>query len=111
MCFEDLYKRAEALSAEGRELRRDLHRYPETCFLEYRTASVIVSYLRALGVTVLTGDTVNDTSETAGLPSAKEEERCMRRAVEEGADRAVIEEMTGGKTGVVGVIDGTAEGA
>lgn len=101
----------EELMEAGRRWRRDLHRHPEIGFLEYRTASMIITTLRGLGFTVKYGESVNDTSATAGLPSREEQEACMRRAIEEGADPALVREMTDGRTGVVAILDGTAGGA
>lgn len=101
----------EALMKQGVAWRRDLHRHPEIGFLEYRTASMIITTLRALGFTVRYGKEVNDTRETAGLPTRDVQEACMRRAIEEGADPALVQEMADGKTGIVAILDGTAGGA
>lgn len=104
------YRRAEELKSETVAIRRDLHRYPEGGFLEYRTASKVVATLRDLGFTVYFGADANDTSETVALPSGEVQDFCMRRAVEEGADPETVSAMRDGRTGVVGVLDGTAGG-
>jgi aminobenzoyl-glutamate utilization protein A len=101
----------EALKKQGIAWRRDLHRHPEIGFLEYRTASMIITTLRELGFTVKYGKDANDTSLTAGLPSRDVQEACMRRAIEEGADPALVQEMADGQTGIVAILDGTAGGA
>lgn len=107
---KELLCRAEALQDTAVADRRDLHRFPEGGFQEYRTAVLIITRLKALGYTVQYGDAVNDTSETAGLPDREAEEAAMRRAIEEGADEALVRAMAGGKTGVVATINGTAGG-
>lgn len=110
MLFHELYRRAEELSLEAVALRRDLHKYPETGFLEYRTASKIVNTLRSLGFTVLYGADVNDTAGVESLPPRAIQAAAMRQAVAEGADPVLVTEMADGKTGVVGILDGTAGG-
>lgn len=110
MDMKELLCRAEALRETAVADRRDLHRFPEGGFLEYRTASRIVERLRALGFRVLYGAEVNDTSETAGLPDRDTQEASMRRAILEGADAELVSEMADGRTGVVAILDGTAGG-
>ncbi|MCU0277205.1 MAG: M20 family metallopeptidase, partial [Acidobacteria bacterium] len=47
--------RAAALFAESVELRRQLHRIPEPCFQEKKTAAFVAAYLTKLGLEVTTG--------------------------------------------------------
>ena len=49
--------------------RRDLHRHPETGWLEMRTSAVIAGILTELGYEVLTGSNVLDGEARLGLPS------------------------------------------
>lgn len=105
-----IYGRAASLLGETVLCRRDLHRYPETCFLEYRTASIVATTLRALGYTVLLGEAVNDTSGAVALPVRETQKREMKRAIREGADPELVALMGDGRTGVVGILDRTAEG-
>lgn len=73
------------------ERRRNLHRYPETGWTEFRTASLIITELRKLGYEVHFGAEVMDSSRMAGLPAADVLAACQKRAVEEGADPGLVE--------------------
>ena len=63
MDFTELLAYAEKISTDAVAIRRDLHQYPETGFLEYRTATKIINELKKYNFTVLYGNAVNDTSE------------------------------------------------
>ena len=110
MDFTELLAYAEKISTDAVAIRRDLHQYPETGFLEYRTATKIINELKKYNFTVLYGNAVNDTSEITSLPSKEVQAAAMERAIKEGADPALVREMADGKTGVVGIIEGTKEG-
>ena len=60
---------AENLREETVRLRRDFHKHPETGFCEFRTASIIVHYLKELGYDVMFGDDVVNVSTLLGVPS------------------------------------------
>jgi aminobenzoyl-glutamate utilization protein A len=85
--------------------RRDLHHYPETGWTEFRTAAIVIGQLRDLGYEVSFGKDVLVDGECMGVPSAKVLEAQMERAISQGADPALVKEMAGGRTGVVGVMD------
>jgi aminobenzoyl-glutamate utilization protein A len=82
--------------------RRDLHRYPELGWTEFRTASLIARRLDALGYHVAVGQQVIDTDSRMGLPSEDALESCWQRALAEGGDARYMGAMRGGFTGVVG---------
>ncbi len=68
--YQEFAAEASALQARSVALRRDLHRHPETGWLEMRTTAIIVRRLRALGYQVLTGREVCLESARLGLPDA-----------------------------------------
>ena len=103
--METIWKQAENLKEELVARRRNLHSHPETGWTEFRTASLIIKELEALGYEVHFGAEVVAEASMMGRPSAAELERYMKRAVTEGADLALVEKMAGGKTGVVGILD------
>ena len=103
--METIWKQAENLKEELAARRRNLHSHPETGWTEFRTASLIIKELEALGYEVHFGAEVVAEASMMGRPSAAELERYMKRAVTEGADLALVEKMAGGKTGVVGILD------
>ena len=102
--MNQFFTAAKAMEAEMVERRRNLHRYPETGWTEFRTASLVIKELRKLGYEVRFGAEVMDESRMAGLPAAEVLEACQKRAVDEGADPALVEKMTGGKTGILAIM-------
>ena len=59
---------AEFLDAKTIQRRRDLHKYPEAGWTEYRTASLVVQELRALGYEVAFGKEVLHEASRMGVP-------------------------------------------
>jgi aminobenzoyl-glutamate utilization protein A len=90
-----------ASNAPAALVRRDLHRYPETAFLEYRTASRIAAYLDHLGFAVRTGRDVMDLAVVVDPPSAEKVEEAKAAALETGGDPVWMERMPDGLTGIV----------
>ncbi len=91
-------------------LRRDLHRHPELGLTEFRTASIVASGLRTLGYEVRLGAEVMAADAMVGVPSTEELAAAKARAIAEGANRDLVEAMDGGRTGVVGVLEGARPG-
>lgn len=91
-------------------LRRDLHEHPELGFTEFRTATKVVQMLTELGYSVTYGkDAIDDTSRR-GLPKSEVLEDAYQRALREGADPVIVEQMRGGFTAVVAELQGEQEG-
>jgi len=95
---------ALGLQDEMVKLRRDFHRYAETGWTEFRTASIVARHLENLGFEVLVGEDVIEESAMMGVPPAEELERHMERAKAQGAHAQYLDKMKGGKTGVVGIL-------
>jgi aminobenzoyl-glutamate utilization protein A len=95
---------AKTLQQQAIARRRDFHKYPETAWTEFRTASIVAETLTDLGYEVLTGDTVVDGQAMMGVPAANELIEQMHRALNQGANPAWVEKMHYGKTGVVGIM-------
>lgn len=90
--------------------RRDLHKYPEPGWTEFRTASKVAETLSELGYEVKTGaDTIRQDA-MMGVPSAEQLAKEQKRAITEGADPAWVEKMAGGRTGVLGIMHFSADG-
>lgn len=85
-------------------LRRDLHRFPETGFLEYRTAAVAAETLSGLGYAVRVGPEVMQAEAMAGRPDAAAVVAAQEAALAAGAPAHWIARMPDGQTGVVGEI-------
>jgi len=86
------------------ENRRDLHKYAESGWTEFRTASRVVEELQVLGYEVKFGPEVHHPEFMEGQPSKSELDRHLERAIQQGANAAIVRRMAGGYTGVVGVL-------
>lgn len=85
--------------------RRDLHRFAETAWTEFRTSALIAQRLRDLGFDVTLGRKIHDAAARLGVPPADGIEAARRRALDEGALADLVSEMAGGFTGVVARLD------
>src|SRR5699024_2733792 len=90
--------------------RRDLHKYPETGFLEMRTASLVANALTHMGYHLQLGKDVMDPSACMGKPSEEETEAHYAWALENGAHPDFIEHFKDGYTGIVATLNTGKEG-
>ncbi len=86
-------------------MRRELHRYPELGWLEYRTASFVCEELDRLGYSVRTGRDVTSDGGRFGVPDDNALEAAYIRVQETGARLSWLEKMRGGFTGVLADLD------
>ncbi len=84
--------------------RRDFHKHAEPGWCEFRTASLVARRLSDLGYEVQVGRAVVNEEDRMGLPAPEFLEQCWHRAAQEGGDPAFLEALSGGFTGVVGVL-------
>jgi aminobenzoyl-glutamate utilization protein A len=96
---------AQKLQDKAIERRRDFHRHAEAAWTEFRTAAAVADALTALGYKVQAGAETVAAEAMMGVPTDKELQYHMERAVEQGANPAWVEKMRGGKTGVVGILE------
>ena len=75
------------------EIRRDLHRYPEAAWTEFRTSSLVAERLERLGYKPQVGLDTVETSAVMGRPSEEEIDRHIGRAITQGGNAAWIEAM------------------
>lgn len=95
----------DELTRELIQFRRQRHKMPENAWTEFLTTSEIIKKLQEFGIPYIFGRDVHVRGERYGVPPEDVLEKCMQRAVGEGADPELVERMRGGYTGVVGVID------
>lgn len=101
---EKITKMTQAMQNTIIERRRDFHRYAETGWTEFRTASVVADVLSKLGYEVLTGEEVIDEQYMMGVPDDKLLCSHAERAIAQGANADWVDRMKGGKTGIVGIM-------
>jgi aminobenzoyl-glutamate utilization protein A len=95
---------AKELESKTISWRRDFHHYAEVAWTEFRTASVVADALSDLGYEVLAGEQVVAAQAMMGVPSHRELENHVQRAIDQGANPEWVAKMSGGKTGVVGIM-------
>ena len=94
----------DELTRELIQFRRQRHKMPENAWTEFLTTSEIIKKLQEFGIPYIFGRDVHVRGERYGVPPEDVLEKCMQRAVGEGADPELVERMRGGYTGVGGVI-------
>ncbi|HKI81869.1 MAG TPA: peptidase M20, partial [Pseudodesulfovibrio sp.] len=99
---KDIERLAAGLEDGLIDRRRDLHRFPEAAWTEFRTASMVAAALSAAGYEVRLGQDVVRRESMLGVPTEEELATHMERAGAQGGDPALIGRMQGGLTGVVG---------
>lgn len=90
-------------------LRRELHRHAERGWEEFWTSAFVASRLEELGFGVLLGGEVIDAGTAMGRPSPEELERARLRAMDWGAEPAMLKRL-GSFTGVVATLETGAPG-
>ena len=92
------------LEREMIRIRRDLHRYPEAAWTEFRTSSLVAERLERLGYKPRVGKSLIDEEAVMGRPSEEEITGHIKRAVMQGGNEGWIREM-GSWPGVVADLD------
>jgi len=108
--IEEIVRAAQGMKGAMIAQRRDFHQYAEVGWTEFRTASIVADTLTTLGYEVLVGEEVIAAEAMMGVPSPQELERQAQRAIDQGADPMWVEKMSGGKTGVVGIMTFSQQG-
>ncbi|MGZ0747257.1 amidohydrolase [Haloparvum sp. AD34] len=86
--------------------RRDFHQYPEPGWCEFRTTTRIVEELERLNVDrIHVGKDAVDPDERLGVPSEDVLSDWYSRAMDETDREDVLEQVRGGHTGVVAVVE------
>lgn len=80
-------------------VRRDLHKYPESGWTEFRTASLAITKLKQLGYKITMGADAVCQDAMMGVPSSEVLKAHMERAIAQGANPELVAKMEGGKTG------------
>ncbi|MFC7203706.1 amidohydrolase [Haloferax namakaokahaiae] len=86
--------------------RRDLHEHPEPAWREFYTTARIVSELETRDLDGLyVGPEIMDTDERMAVPDDAEIETWFERAREAGAREDVLDQLKGGYTGALAVVE------
>lgn len=97
--------RSEELQTYMTDIRRSLHRFPETGWLEMRTSALIAKELKQMGYEVLTGRAVCLESARMGVPPLEQTRAHLARVLEYGCEEEELtQDMREGFTGVIGIL-------
>ena len=103
--IERMISRSRELQTYMTDIRRSLHRFPETGWLEMRTSALIAKELTEMGYEVLTGRAVCREEARMGVPPAKETQEHLARVLAYGCEEAYLtQDMREGFTGVMGIL-------
>ncbi|SEW04125.1 amidohydrolase [Halobacterium jilantaiense] len=88
------------------DLRRTLHRVPEPAWCEFQTTARVVEACEDIGVDELhVGPDVVDSDARMAVPDDETLAEWIERAREAGVDESLLEQMAGGHTGAVAVLE------
>lgn len=104
MMFETISTLAKGMEQELIALRRDFHKYPEQCWQEMRTTSLVARHLKNLGYELILGEGLYDPQNRLGVPKADVLDAAYARAQQQDADPEFLPYTKGGMTGVIGVL-------
>ncbi len=96
----NLEQKLKSIAATISEIRRDIHKYPELGWNEYRTTSIIAKFFQNLGYEVHLGDKAIKASSRLAPPSAEQCAEARERAILQGADPELVQQMGDGLTGL-----------
>ena len=103
--IEKMLMRSRELQEYMTNIRRSLHRFPETGWLEMRTSALIAKELSDMGYEVLTGRAVCLEQARMGVPSEQETQEHLERVLAHGCEEAFLtQDMREGFTGVIGIL-------
>lgn len=90
--------------------RRNFHQYPETGFLEMRTATIVASILDQLGFDLKMGTEVMSKEHCMGKPNKEETKAHYEWAIENGAIKEYVPHFSEGYTALVASFETGKEG-
>lgn len=95
----------EQLTPRLQAWRRDLHKYAESGWLEFRTATLVADELQRLGYQLQLGREVIAADVRMGLPSAEVLAEQEQRALAQGALAEWLPHFSGGFCGIVATLN------
>ena len=103
--IERMIARSGELQSYMTGVRRSLHRFPETGWLEMRSSALIAKELSEMGYEVITGRALCLESARMGVPEEKETQEHLARVLAYGCEEEYLtQDMREGFTGVMGVL-------
>ncbi len=98
--MHNLQSIVKKFSYQIRDFRRHIHKFPETGWNEYATTAYVVKFLQQLGYEVRFGANAIKAGSRLTPPSAEHCKKERARAINQGADAKLVEQMGDGLTGL-----------
>ena len=103
--IQHMIARSHELQTYMTDIRRSLHQFPETGWLEMRTSALLAKELTEMGYEVRTGRAVCLEAARMGVPPMEETQAHLARVLEHGCEEAYLtQDMREGFTGVIGIL-------
>ena len=96
--IEKMKKLAIDLESKTINYRKDLHSFPEPRWREFRTASIAVKKMQELGYKITMGSDALSKEYMMSVPDETTLKNAQINAINHGADKELVEKMTGGFT-------------
>lgn len=96
--IEKIKKLAKDLEYKTTAYRKDLHRFPEPRWREFRTASTAIKVMQELGYKITMGNDALSKEYMMSVPDENTLKQAQINAINNGADKELVEKMTGGFT-------------
>lgn len=97
--IETIKKLAKDLEHKTIAYRKDLHHFPEPRWREFRTASIALKKMQELGYKITMGSDAVNKEYMMSVPDENILKNAQLNAINNGADKELVEKMTGGYTG------------
>lgn len=94
----------DSMAEKAVAIRRDLHKYAEAGWVEYRTTCFIVESLEKLGIPTYVGEDILAPEAIMGRPDESALKKHQERALAQGTNPEILTRLNG-YTGVMGVIE------
>jgi aminobenzoyl-glutamate utilization protein A len=101
---EQIREYSEKIRNKLIEIRRDIHKYPEAGWTEFRTSTIIAEYLDDLGYEITVGRDIVSENDRLGVSDEKYIDELFNEVSKDFVDSRYLHKMEGGFTGVVGDI-------
>ncbi len=96
----NLDDKLKSIAAKIIEIRRNIHKYPESGWNEYRTTSYIATFLQELGYEINMGTKAIKPESRLAPPNPEQCAISRQRAIAQGADPVLVQQMGDGLTGL-----------
>lgn len=103
--YKEIREYTDSIKEELVNFRRDLHKYPETGWLEIRTTYKLYEELSKLDCTIILGEDVTEAEAKMGVPDQKILDDAYNFAIENGVPKDFADKVKNSNTGLVVIFE------